>query len=201
MRRQQSPFERVRASGYDPTVPDAQRLVITFDLDGVICRPPFGINPGRGKSKRRAGEGSKNLLWRTERWRYLGRQPMDGARAGLAALAQDYDCQVVSARSMEAAEFTTRWFRANIGLELPLNLRPDWREKPAQFKVRRIRELGAVAHFEDDAHTAQWVAEFLPAVFLVDWWRNRWLEGPNIHRIRTISEAVPMLESIALNPP
>lgn len=176
------------------------RPLLTFDLDGVLCRPPFGINPGRGQHKKREGEGAKNLLWRTERWRYAGRQPMPGAREGLAALARSYDCQVVSARSVDAESFTLRWLRRNFGVELPLNLRPDWREKPAQFKVRRIRELGAVAHFEDDAHTAQWVAECVPAVFLVDWWRNRWLEGPKIHRIRGIDEAIPLLESLGLAP-
>lgn len=174
------------------------RPVLTFDLDGVICRPPFGINPGRGERKKRDGEGAKNLLWRTERWRYLGRQAMPGARAGLLALSRKYDCQVVSARSVEAESLTAAWFRRNIGMDPALNLRPGWREKPAQFKVRRIQELGAIAHFEDDAHTAQWLAELLPAVFLVDWRRNRWLEGPNIHRIRGIEDAVPILDRLDL---
>jgi hypothetical protein len=44
------------------------------------------------------------------------------------------------------------------------------------------------------------VAESVPAVFLVDWWRNRWLEGPKIHRIRGIDEAIPLLESLGLAP-
>ncbi|MBA4181793.1 MAG: hypothetical protein C0506_14480 [Anaerolinea sp.] len=175
---------------------DPRRPVLTFDLDGVICRPPLGINPGRGQRKSREGMGTKNLLWLTERWRYLGRKPMPGARNGLRALAASFDCQVVSARSDAAGALTETWFRRNIGFEPPLNLRPDWRERPAQFKVRRIVELGAFAHFEDDAHTAQWVAELLPAVFLVDWWRNRWLEGPNIHRIRRIDDAIPVLDRL-----
>lgn len=173
------------------------RPVVTLDLDGVICRPPFGINPGKGQHKSRDGEGTKSLLWRTERWRYLGRRPMPGARDGLRALLAEFDCSVVSARSTDAEALTRRWFERNIGATPPLRLRPDWHEKPAQFKVRTIGELGAIAHFEDDPHTAQWVAELIPVVFLVDWRRNRWLAGPNIHRIHRIEEALPILREIA----
>ena len=171
------------------------RPVITLDLDGVICRPPLGINPGRGQHKQRVGQGTKSLLWRTERWRYARRKPMDGAVEGLRRLAETFDCQVVSARSEEARAFTEHWFERYAGFVPGLSLRPDWREKPAQFKVRRIVELGAIAHFEDDPHTAQWVAELIPDVFLIDWWRNRWLHAPNIHRIQRLSEALPLLEA------
>lgn len=169
------------------------RPILTFDLDGVICRPPLGINPGRGQHKRRDGEGTKSLLWRTERWRYAGRRPMPGAAEGLRLLNERFDCRVVSARAGHARAFTERWFARHIGFVPELNLRADWREKPAQFKVRRLQELQPVAHFEDDAHTAQWVAEFLPQVFLVDWWRNRWLDAPNVHRIRRLSDALEWL--------
>jgi hypothetical protein len=75
-------------------------------------------------------------------------------------------------------------------------LRPDWREKPAQYKARMAVELGAIAHFEDDAHTAQWLAELLPTVFIVDWWRNRWLEAGNVRRIHRLGEAIPILETL-----
>lgn len=169
------------------------RPILTFDLDGVICRPPFGINPGKGQHKAREGEGTKSLLWRTERWRYTGRSPMPGAAEDLRLLAERFDCRVVSARAQHAREFTERWFTRHVGFIPELNLRPDWREKPAQFKVRRLRELQPIAHFEDDAHTAQWVSELLPQVFLVDWWRNRWLDGANIHRIHRLSEAMEWL--------
>ncbi len=50
-----------------------------------------------------------------------------------------------------------------------------------------------VAHFEDDAFTAAWVAELVERVFVVDWPRNRTLEGSNITRIRTLEEAEGVL--------
>ena len=31
----------------------AERQLLTFDMDGVLCRPPLGINPGTGTGKRR----------------------------------------------------------------------------------------------------------------------------------------------------
>lgn len=174
-----------------------ERPLITFDLDGVLCRPPFGINPGRGQGKRRDAPGTRNLLWLTERWRYAFRGPMPGAREGLAAAMERFECQVVSARSEHARALTERWLRKRFDHVPPLHLRPHWRETSAQFKVRRLQELRPLAHFEDDPHTAGWLAEILPAVFLVDWPRNRWLEGDRIHRIRTIAQALPVLEDLA----
>ncbi|MCL4232362.1 MAG: hypothetical protein HUU14_00245 [Dehalococcoidia bacterium] len=170
---------------------------VTFDLDGVLCRPPFGINPGKGKAKRRDAPGKKNLLWLTERSRYAFRRPMPGAREGFAAAMERFECHVVTARGEHARALTERWFRRYFGIVPPLHLRPHWRETSAQFKVRKLRELQPLAHFEDDPHTARWLAEMLPAVFLVDWGRNRWLEGDRIHRIRNLSEAFPILEDLA----
>lgn len=170
-----------------------ERPLVTFDLDGVLCRPPFGVNPGRGRHKRRDRRGSRSLLWLTERWRYYGRHPMPGAAEGLRLVSGLYECRVLSARGEAAREHTQAWLRRNFAVVPPLDLRPDWHETPAAFKVRRVGELGAVAHFEDDPHTAAWLAELIPAVFLVDWWRNRWLEAPGVQRITRIADALPLL--------
>lgn len=172
------------------------RPLLTFDLDGVLCRPPFGINPGSGRGKRRDAKSRKNLLWLTERWRYALRKPMPGAREGFLALMEGYDCQVVSARGEQARRLTERWFERHFGFVPPVHLRPHWRETSAQYKARRLGELRPLAHFEDDPHTAGWLAELLPAVFLADWGRNRWLEGERIHRIRRIEEASAVLERL-----
>lgn len=191
-----STLEQLHASAYYRQVTLEPRPLLTFDLDGVICRPPFGINPGRGQHKSREGEGSRNFLWMTERWRYMGRTPMPGVREGLRRLGDQFECQVVSARSVDAFGYTSSWFRRYIGVEIPLNLRLEYRETPARFKARRVAELKPIAHFEDDPHTAAWLAELLPAVFLVDWPRNRWLVLPNVHRINRLEEALPVLERL-----
>jgi hypothetical protein len=170
-----------------------ERPVLTFDLDGVLCRPPFGINPGRGKKKHRDAEGKKNLLWLTESWRYLGRRPMPGAIEGFRSLSEAFDCKVLSARGEQARGLTERWFRRYLGFVPEIHLRPGWEETSAQFKVRMVQELRSQAHFEDDPHTALWVAEFVPQVFLVDWARNRWVGDERLRRIRRLGDAVPTL--------
>jgi hypothetical protein len=169
------------------------RQILTFDLDGVLCRPPFGLNPGKGRHKSREKPGHRSVLWLTEPGRYLGRRPMPGAVEGLRELSKTYDCRVLSARGARSVEHTRAWFKKYFGTVPEFHLRPHWSETPAQFKVRMVSELGPYAHFEDDPHTAQWIAEIIPEVFLVNWRRNHWLEGPNIHRITRIGEAATLL--------
>ena len=173
------------------------RPVVTFDMDGVLCRPPFGINPGSNRDGPRNSEGHKGLLWRTERMRYFGRRPMAGAREGLALIARSYDCCVVSARSEDARGLTEAWFARWFGFVPAIHLRPHWRESSAGFKARRVVELGAIAHFEDDPHTAAWLADLIPVVFLLDWRRNRWLTGVgNVHRVHELADAAPRLDEL-----
>lgn len=181
-------------------MPDASRPVVTLDLDGVLCRPPFGLNPGRGRHKSRSGVGHRSALWLTERWRYVGRKPMTGAGDGFAALSGQFDCHVLTARSEVARGLTERWLRRHLGAVPRLHMRPTYWETPAQFKARMVQEVGALAHFEDDPQTAEWLAELLPAVFVVDWHRNRGLEGARIHRIHRLVEALPVLEALAARP-
>ena len=117
---------------------------------------------------------------------------MPGAVEGFRQLSQHYECRVVSARAgLPGAHKGRRYF----GSEPLLYLRPHWSETPAHFKVRMV-QASRQAHFEDDPHTAEWIAELIPDVFLVDWRRNRWLDGPNIHRIERIADAVPLLADV-----
>ena len=184
-------------SMHDDGLDANRRPILTFDFDGVICRPPLGINPGKGIGKSRDKPGSKGLLWRTESFRYLFRGSMPGAIDGLNLLAKDFDCQVLTARSEVARTHTEGWLRSRLGWLPKLNMRPDWHETPAQFKTRMVLELHPLAHFEDDPFTAEWMAELLPAVFLVDWPRNRHLTADNIHRITRLAEAAPTLQGLA----
>lgn len=175
-----------------------ERRLLTFDMDGVLCRPPFGINPGSGRSKRRDAIGQKGLLWPTESWRYRFRKPMPGAVEGFKHLAEMFECVVVTARGAAAEGLTRDWFERYVGFVPELHVRPHWNETSAQYKARKMSELKPFAHFEDDPFTAKWTAELIDAVFLVDWKRNRWLEGSNIHRIFRLDEAIPTLHRLAV---
>lgn len=172
------------------------RPLVTIDMDGVLCRPPFGLNPGTGRNKRRDKGGKWNVLWPLERVRYLGRKPMAGAQEGLDGLLAEYRCEVLSARSTAAEGYTRGWVRSKLGADLRMNLRPHWRETSARFKARMAVELGASVHIEDDPHTARWLSELIPHVLLVDWPRNEWLDGDNIHRITSIDEAPALIRRL-----
>jgi hypothetical protein len=171
----------------------AARPLVTFDLDGVLVRPPFGLNPGGRRLRTPAARGRRTMLWYLEPWRYAGRRPMAGAIEGLRLLDSQFDWAILSARSEAARGLTQAWLSRHLDVRPTVYLRRDWRETPAAFKARMAVQLGVAAHFEDDAVTAAWLAELIPAVFLVDWRRNRWLSAPGVHRIRRIAEAVAHL--------
>jgi hypothetical protein len=170
-----------------------ERPLLTFDMDGVLCRPPFGINPGTAKGKRRDARGKRGIAWFTERWRYHFRRPMPGAIEGFKALAQEFEVAVVTARGHAAEGMTRGWLKHHFGVEPRLYTRPSWHETSAQFKARMAGELRPLAHFEDDPFSAAWVAELVPRVFVVDWPRNKGLVGPNITRISRLEEALAVL--------
>lgn len=172
------------------------RPLLTFDIDGVLCRPPLGINPGRGTGKRRDAKGKSGPLWWSEGWRYRFRKPMPGAVDGFRALSEQYRCAIVTARGKPAESLTRSWFDQHFGFVPELHLRPGWEETSAQYKARKMRELAPVAHFEDDPFTAAWVAELVPQVFLVDWPRNRELSASNIHRVRKVADAFQYLHPV-----
>jgi hypothetical protein len=175
----------------------SDRPLLTFDMDGVLCRPPFGINPGKATAaKRRDAPGRRGLLWATESWRYHLRRPMPGAVEGFGALHSAYRCVVVTARGGPAEALTRRWFERYFGSVPELHVRPSWTETSAQYKARKMRELRPLAHFEDDPFTARWVAELIPHLFLIDWPRNAGLEASNIHRISRLGDAVAALAAL-----
>lgn len=126
---------------------------------------------------------------------------MPGAHEALAAARALGDVVIVSARGEASRAATERWLRAQFGEEVPIWLRPTWRERSAQFKARIVSMLRPFVHVEDDPHTAEWLAELVPHIVLVDWWRNRWLDRPNVHRVRSLTELPALLEQLLSQEP
>lgn len=173
------------------------RPLVTFDMDGVLCRNPLGINPGGLSADVTSPSRLPRPTWPLERWLYLRRKPMPGAVEGFHAIAERFDCAVVSARGEGSRPLTEDWLARTFGASPPVRLRSSWRERSSAFKARVIPPLQPLAHFEDDPNTALLVAERIPHVFLVDWPRNRGVERDNIHRIERIADALPILEEVA----
>ncbi|MDE2934866.1 MAG: hypothetical protein OXS47_13495 [Chloroflexota bacterium] len=173
------------------------RLLVTFDMDGVLCRNPLGINPGGVSSDATSPPRLPRPTWPIERWLYFRRKPMPGAVEGFHAIAERFECAVVSARGEGSRPLTEDWLAHTFGVSPPVRLRSSWRERSSAFKARVIPPLKPLAHFEDDPNTALLLAERIPHVFLVDWPRNHGVERENIHRIERITDALPILEAVA----
>ena len=171
------------------------RSLLTFDLDGVLCRPPFGINPGRKKKSKKLNNtfSLPGILWFFERWRYKGRRPMPRAVASLHEFQKMYRCVVVSARSEASRKETESWLQKYFNQVPEVFLRPSWRETPSVYKDRIIRELQPIAHFEDDPSTAMILSEHTSQIFLIAWRRNRGREKDKISRIEEIGDAKKFL--------
>ncbi len=173
------------------------RPLVTFDIDGVLCRNPLGVNPGGVSADALTPARFPRPTWPFERFLYLRRKPMAGAVEGFHAIAERFECAIVSARGEGARALTEGWIARTLGVSPPLRLRSSWRERSSAFKARVIPPLQPLAHFEDDPNTALLLAERIPHVFLIDWPRNRGVAGANIHRIERIIDALPILSAAA----
>ena len=173
------------------------RPLVTFDIDGVLCRNPLGLNPGGVSANAALPPRFPRPTWPLERFLYLRRKPMAGAVEGFHAVAERFECAIVSARGEGARALTEAWIARTLGVSPPLRLRASWRERSSAFKARVIPPLQPLAHFEDDPNTALLLAERIPHVFLIDWPRNRGVAGANIHRIERIADALPILAAAA----
>ena len=175
------------------------RPLLTFDLDGVLCSPPFGINPGRKIATTNSPKTSPrmpSILWFFERWRYRGRRPMPEAVKAFSEFQKSYRCVIVSARSEAARKETETWLEQYFQQVPDLFLRPTWRETPSEYKARVIQELNSLAHFEDDPRTAILLSNHVSEVFLIAWPRNQGVSGAQIQRIEKIGDARAYLEKL-----
>lgn len=158
----------------------SERPVVTVDLDGVICRPPFGYNAGihRGFLDAQAPPPQAFVppRWLSaplDRLRFDFRRPLPEALAALAALAERRRVVVLTGRRTSPAG----WLRRH-GLEPFVDrvVVNDTALSSPHFKLRWTAELAASEHVDDDGRTVQFLAQRSPVrVFLRDWPRNRGL--------------------------
>lgn len=174
--------------------PEQAKRAITVDLDGVLCRPPLGVNVGISRSlaipplpptlpappPNSEKNRPRTLGHLLHVLRYLGRQPMPDARSGLLAIAELRRPLLVTARNALTLPYIEAWLRRH-------DLRDcfeavyanDTGLRSAQFKLHKVRMLGASEHIDDDGATAYYLARHgVPRIYLRDWPRNRGLPYP-----------------------
>ncbi|HJN92916.1 MAG TPA: hypothetical protein QGF05_09370 [Dehalococcoidia bacterium] len=174
------------------TAPD--RPLLSFDLDGVLARPPFGRNvtikrnlslePAGAEAAHRDAGASPSVVDRLlagtyYRLRYAFRPPMPGAAEAVAAAAERYRVIVLTARNWRGRGPTLAWLeRQGILAHLDQVLLNDTGLPSAQFKRCVAEECGIARHIDDDAATAALLARGGVEVDLIDWPGNRGLDYP-----------------------
>lgn len=178
---------------------DDPRPLMTLDMDGVFCEPPLGQNLGIHRTfyESDAPPPPARVYPRwlnapLDRLRFDFRRPMPGAREALTRLATARRLVVVTGRRTRPD-----WWLRHYGFEglfeaVYVN---DTHFGSAHYKQAALRRLRPAEHVEDDARTAQLLAQTgVGPVYLCDWPRNRDLPlDPRIVRVSGLVELADRL--------
>jgi hypothetical protein len=190
---------------------DSLKPLIAFDLDGVLCRPPLGVNvaisrslqtrplpPEVGERKSDRMRGLRLLRYGLETLKYFGRRPLPDARAGLEAVSELRTPIVVTARNAIGTPLIERWLEmhglATFIAEIVGN---NTHLSPGQHKLRIARLRGIKEHVDDDGSVAYYLARNgLDRVYLREWMFNRGLPyPPNVIRVSRLPAIAEDLRS------
>ncbi len=177
---------------------------IGLDLDGVLCRPPLGVNltisrrldlPPLPEKISRPAAGSRwgqhLLWWVVDALRYTGRRPLPGVREELAALADLRTPVIVTARHARTLPLIRRWLERHGLAPFIQAVYANGTGLPsAHFKLLTLRQHRIVEHVDDDGSIVYYLARHgLRRVYLRDWPRNRGLPyPPNVLVVRSLRE-------------
>ena len=165
--------------------------LLTIDMDGVICEPPFGRNLGIHRAFLNPDVPPPTARV-PRRWfsriadpvRFELRRPLPGAREALEELRALRTLLLLTGRRSPPDRWLRRHGFAPLLDGVVINETPM---RSPHFKLRAIAELGAVEHIDDDGRTVQLLAQRSQAQpYLRDWPRNRGL--PYDERVRRVAD-------------
>ena len=165
--------------------------LLTLDLDGVICAPPFGVNLGIRRRfldprerPHRAVVPSRWLSWPLDHARFDLRRPLPGVADALARLREVRRLAVLTGRRSSPIHWL-HWHGLDEYLD-NVYVNPTWLPSP-HFKSGAVIVLEAAEHIDDDGRTAQLIADRTEArPFVRDWPRNRDL--PYHERVERVAD-------------
>ena len=179
-----------------PEEPD--RPFFSFDLDGVICRPPFGMNQILGRNLHedelpeniRMANGpattwsKKNYLKLRglfETAKYFGRKPMPMAREGIIEISKHRNPVIITGRSFLAHQIVEAWLtRYNMRQYFSGIYPNDTELRTRKYKLHMLRKLNITEHADDDGEITYYLArKGIPRLYLRDWPRNEGLPYPD----------------------
>ncbi len=177
---------------------------IGIDLDGVICRPPLGLNlsiyrgPYVGRKKRSLYPkfGENPLVSLVLTLKYMGRRPMYDARSGLQAIREHRDLFLVTSRNSLVHDQVVAWLSHNDLLPLFSAIHTNDSGLPSpEFKERKVRELGISEFVDDDGRVADYLARRgLARIYLRDWPRNHgYRYADNVTRVPSLLRVATLL--------
>lgn len=201
-----------------PLAGKTDKPLISFDFDGVICRPPFGVNTVLGRQLHddelpedvRLVDGPATSLQRRiylqgrglfEDLKYLGRDPMAAAREGIIAVSQYRTPVIITGRSYMAKRIVDAWLKKH-GMEKYFSaIYANNTALPTrQFKLYMLRRLNIQEHVDDDGAITYYLAtKGIKQLFLRDWPRNVGIPYPaNVQHFTNISEIVQTIAQTKL---
>lgn len=181
--------------------------LIGIDMDGVVCRPPLGLNipiaPGPYRERLyspTAGETPRGLgllaLRLFLKLKYLGRRPLPGALAGIQAICDYRTPVLVTSRNGAGRELIDAWLKKHGFAQLFFEIHANGLGIPSpEFKWLMCSRLGIEEFVDDDGRVADLLSRRgLKTVFLRDWPRNRGYDYlPNVTRVRNLDEVASLL--------
>jgi len=197
----------------DPTKP-----FFSFDLDGVIGTPLFGLDwtlsrklteDELGEVKRLDGpvEGfaNKTLLKfndLSQRLRYFGRRPLPGTKEGLTEISQMRNLVIITGRSHLARVIVEAWLKRYQLDPYILQVYANYTDQTTRkYKLHLLRQFGIQEHADDDGGIVYYLAKRgIQRVYVRDWSRNRGLLYPeNVVHFSKISEIARDLKKYEAN--
>ena len=175
--------------------------LLTIDMDGVICAPPFNRNLGIHRAF--LDPAAPPPVARVPpRWfsrlvdppRFELRRPLPGAREALAELRALRRLVLLTGRRSPP----DRWLRRHgFAPLLDAVLINKTSLRSPHFKLAAIVALEAVEHIDDDGRTAQLLAQRSEAQpYLRDWPRNRGLPyDPRVVRVADLGALAALLRA------
>lgn len=196
-----------------PLASNNDKPYISFDFDGVICRPPFGLNQVLGRNLHeedlpesiRMVDGPATTLKRriylqarglVEDLKYFGRDPMEAAREGIIAVSQYRTPIIITGRSYMAKTIIDAWLKRYKMEEYFAAIYANNTALPTrQFKLYMLRRLNIDEHVDDDGAITYYLAKKgVKQLFLRDWSRNQGLPYPqNVIHFTNIAEIAQYL--------
>ena len=181
--------------------------LIGIDMDGVICRPPLGLNlpiaPGPHRERRHHPahrEPPRGLglmaLKLFLRLKYVGRQPLPGALEAVKAIGHHRTPILVTSRNAAGRQLIDAWLARHGFAGLIREVHANGLGLPSpDFKWHTCSRLGIEEFVDDDGRVADLLSrKGLKTVFLRDWPRNRGYDYlPNVTRVKGLAEVATIL--------